>query len=89
MIGVGNDGLVAVFATDFDVCKPLGNDEFLLIGATFDVDNFVVVHEGTTDFNGIIDVAELSCAIACHNDGVRVVERIYSLGCNEAQQGDG
>ena len=78
MIVVGDDGLVTVLAADLDIGEPLGNDELLLIGAPLDKDDFMVLHEGAADFQRLVDGAELSCAVASHKDGVRVVEVLRS-----------
>ena len=73
MIVVGDDGIIAVFPTNLDVINPRRNNEFLFVNTSFDKDDLVVIHEGTTHLDGVVDVSELSCSIASNEDGVRVV----------------
>ena len=73
VVVVGDDGLVAVLATEFDVLEPLGDDEFFLIGTFLYIDDFVVVHEGAADFYGFVDGTELAGAVARHDDRIGIV----------------
>ena len=65
--------LVTVFTANLNVLQPLGNDEFLLVNAFLDENHFVVVHESTAYLDSLVNVSELSGAVASHDDGVRVV----------------
>ena len=73
MIVVSDDGIIAVFATYLNVVNPRWNDEFLFVNAPLDKDDLVVIHEGTTHLDGVVDVSELAWSIASNKDGVRIV----------------
>ena len=73
MIVVGDNGALGTLTADLDVLQPLGDDEFLFVGAVLHEDNLVVVHESATDLDGFVNGAELSCAVACYDQGVGVV----------------
>ena len=73
MVVPGDDGLVAILTTNLDVGKPLGYNEFLLIGAVFHVNHLVILHESTAHLDGIGDVPELTRPVARHKQGVWIV----------------
>ena len=74
MVVIGDDGALDVLAENLDVLQMRGDDEFLLVDTPFHEYHFMIVHEGTAHLNGFANGTELPCAIACYNDGVRVVE---------------
>ena len=75
MIVVGDDGILSIFTTDFDVRQPRGNDELFLVDAPFHENHLVVLHERATHLNGFTDVAKLTSTVARHKQRVRVVVR--------------
>ena len=86
MIVVGDDGLVAVFPTNLDVCEPRGDNELFLIDALFDEYHFVIVHEGAAHLDGIIDVAELAGAVAGDEERVGIVILVGGVYAGGGQQ---
>ena len=73
MIVVSDDGFLDVLAKNLDVLQMRRDDEFLLVGAFLDKDDLVVVHECPANLDGLTDGAELPSAVACYDDGVRIV----------------
>ena len=84
VVVVGDDGVLGIFAQQFDVLQMGGYDEFFLIDAPLDEDYFMIVHEGATHLDGFADGAELARSVACHDDGVGVVE---GVGSRSAERG--
>ena len=83
MIVPCDDGLVAVFATNLDVGKPLGDHQFLFVRTFLDIDDLVVLHESSADLDGICYIAELSCTVSGNNQGVRIVILACCPGCHD------
>ena len=73
MVVVGDDGVLGTLTTDFNILQPLGDDEFLFVGAVLHEDDLVVVHESATNLNGFVNSSELSRAVACYDEGVGIV----------------
>ena len=83
MVVEGNDGVIAIFAANLDVVEPRWNDEFLFVDPPLHKDDLVVFHKCAAHFDGIVDVAELSCSVASNKDGVGIVETLRSSGDGE------
>ena len=81
MIVVGDDGLVAIFATDLDMLEPLWHDDLLLVRTFFDEDDLVVLHEGTAHFDGLSDITELGSAVARYEERIGVVVLVGGASC--------
>ena len=83
MVIVCDDGFVAVFAQNLDIGEPSRHDELLLVGAFLHKDHLVIVHVGAAHLKGVVNVSELSCTVACHHQGIRIVV----LACSLCRQG--
>ena len=73
MVVIGDDGLLLAFTANLDVLQPLGNDQLLFVGTVLYEDHFVIVHKGPAYLDGFVDGTELSRAVACHENCIRIV----------------
>ena len=76
-----DDGVLNILAAYFYIGEPRGHDEFLLVGASFDEYHLMIVHKCSAHLYGIIDIAELSRSVACHDECVRIVVFACGSGC--------
>ena len=86
MIVPSDDGVVTVFTADLDVGQELRDNELLLVGASFDEDDLVVIHKGATHLDSVADITELACAVAADHEGVRVVVLVLGVYAHDANE---
>lgn len=80
-----DDGVVTILTAYLDIRQPLWDDEFLLIGAFLDKDDFMILHKGTAYLDSVSDVAELPCTVTCHDEGIGIVIVVGSLCMDDGQ----
>ena len=83
MVVPRDDGLVATLAIELNVGQRLRDDQFLLVGTFLDIDDFMIVHEGTAHLNGLAYIAELSRSVAGHHQRVRIIIGVGTV-CGDA-----
>ena len=64
MIVPGDDSLVTVLTTNLNICQPLWDDQFLLIGSFLHIDDLMVLHKRTAHLYGFGHITELPSTIS-------------------------
>ena len=88
MVIVGDDCFITVFTANLNVCQERRDDEFFFVYTFFYVYHFMVFHESPTYVDGLVDVAELTAAVACNYDSVGIVPDVLGgtgFGVDDAQ----
>ena len=89
MVTVGDEGFVPILAAYLNVSEPRGDNHLFLVYTFLHENDLVVIHEGATHFQSLVDRTELGRTVGRHKERVRIVILVSGMRQREGHEKHG